>query len=224
MKHLFSFVLLFNCFSLIAQTADDRVIVQKSQKATNSEQAKDYYNQGVILAQKGDYSNAITYYKLAIKSDSSFIDAYDNVGLCYRKTDNVNEAIKYYSYSLKLNGSNVTAIMNLAVAYSLKKNYSKASELYKQLIDIEPNDAEGYYGLCQTLVNSGKDSEAINYCKKAEKIYSEKGNSYEGDVDYILCIAYYNTRDYFNAKKYLELSKKKGISVNPEVEQAIRRH
>jgi tetratricopeptide (TPR) repeat protein len=223
MKNIFyiQIILLF-CTSVLGQTANDKIIHSDLVNPTKSQIAAENYNKGVSFAQKGDYNNAIIYYKIAIKEDRTFIDAYDNIGLAYRKINNLTEAAKYYNISYKLNNRNTSVIMNLAVLYGISKNYPKALELYKKIISLEPDNPEGYYGACRIFYYSGKSAEAIAYGKKAENLYKKTNENYVGDVAQILCIAYYNIKDYINAKKYLQIAKKFGNQIDSDLEYAIR--
>jgi len=214
---LTSFLLTF----YITSYSQDKVIHNEVVNPTKSAQARDYYNKGVDFSQEKNYTEAIVYYEKAISEDPNYIDAYDNLGLAYRKTGKLNEAEKNYLKSYSLNDKNLNSILNLAVVYGINKNYLKASEFYKKAITLKPQDPEGYYGNCQTLVNAGNQKEALNYCLKTKELYEKQNSPYIGDISYILAIAYYNLGEKINAKKYLNIAKQNNVKIDKNIENVI---
>lgn len=210
---LFTFYTFFYC--------QDKVINIEVVNPTKSAKAREYYNKGVDFSQEKNYLEAITYYEKAIAEDSNYIDAYDNLGLAYRKVGKLNDAEKNYLKSYNLNSKNLNSILNLAVVYGINKNYLKASEFYKKAIALKPQDPEGYYGNCQTLVNAGNEKEALNYCLKTKELYERQNSPYIGDISYILAIAYYNLGEKVNAKKYLNIAKQNNVQIDKNIEQSI---
>ena len=80
-----------------------------------------------------NYSEAVKYYKMAIKLNHS--NAMNNLAVYYDDIEkNYPEAVKYYKIAIKLNHSN--AMCNLGLYYCrIEKNYPEAVKYYKMALD-----------------------------------------------------------------------------------------
>jgi tetratricopeptide (TPR) repeat protein len=79
------------------------VLAAQSALAATSEE---YYNAGMSLYQKAQYSQSIQYYQAAVQLDPSNWRAYQGMGHSYYRSGNIPEAVKAYDASLKLNPGN----------------------------------------------------------------------------------------------------------------------
>ena len=61
-----------------------------------------YYNLGVVIHEKRQLDEAITYYKKAIQIDPNLTDAYYNLGIALQEEEQFEEAITYYQKALRL--------------------------------------------------------------------------------------------------------------------------
>lgn len=97
---------------------------------TNADQAKAAY-------QKGDYSTAITKYKLAItetKDAKTQAELWNLLGNSYRDNKNTSEAITSYNQATKLDANLIAAYINLSNVYvAQNKNDMARSTLEKGL-------------------------------------------------------------------------------------------
>lgn len=205
-----------------SQSSQGRIITSDTTKAKVSDKANKYYNEGYNYFEKKDFKKSIASYKLAIREDADFIDAYDNLGLAFRQLNMLDSAEYYYLASLSRNPNGFNANQNLAVVAELRKNYEKAIVYYNKLMEIETENPEGYYGLARMQFTLGRLNEAFKNGKLAEKYYKQIKSPYIGDCYYILCIISYTNKDIPLAKKYLALCRQEGVEVDKILEKALQ--
>jgi len=224
MKIIFFTTLLFYLMSASVSFGqiDPKVVETGLYKSTTSDKAKKFYNLAEVNFQNRNYEKAIEQYKLAILEDSNYIEAYDNLGLAFRKTNALDSAEFYYLLSHKKYPKGGTALQNLAIVEQIRGNVPKAIGYYEQLIEIDPKDPEGYYGISILQVNSGKLEDGLKNAHLAEQYYKEVNSPYIGDCYYLLFSIYYHIKDKPSAKKYLDLSKKAGVKIDPKIEAEMQ--
>jgi len=91
-----------------------------------SQDAVNYNNLGITYTKKGDYEQAITYFKKAIDADPSLTNSYYNLGSVYKHTGSQDKAIKSFHLLLRNNPGDDEAAYLLAGLYFEKQDYEKA--------------------------------------------------------------------------------------------------
>jgi tetratricopeptide (TPR) repeat protein len=216
-------ILILTFFSKNSYSQSSRLITEEIYKPTKIEEARIFYNEGTNYISEEKYREAINKFKLAIEVDSNFIDAYDNLGLSYRRFDMLDSAAYYYKISMKKYPKGTASLMGLGVVYHIKGEYSKSEFYYKKLIELEPNNAEGYYGLTNTYLYWKKFSKSIENSFLAEKYYKENNAPKEilGDCYYLRSYSYYYLSEFSEARKSLTKAKENGIKVDSNLERAL---
>ncbi|GIX41882.1 MAG: hypothetical protein KatS3mg129_1615 [Leptospiraceae bacterium] len=111
-------------------------------------------------------------------------------------------SFKEKNYNLKKQLITNHEIYRLKIkSYIKQKNYEKALELMEGPSEIQPFDILFYRGLC--FINLNRNLKALKYLLRAYKI-----NSKDPTLLKLIGIAYYNLKNYQNAKKYWEDSLK----------------
>jgi tetratricopeptide (TPR) repeat protein len=100
---------------------------------------------GVACAETKKYPEAIRQFKLAIKTDPSFVDGYMNLATTYDKMGESEEAIKTYEQ----------AALNTKSAQSIAIAYVRTGDVYMRLKD--PVKGKEYYRRALALCGSGMD-------------------------------------------------------------------
>lgn len=220
LKKIVTLVIMLNSISCFTQ--NNRVLENELYKPTESEKARIFYNEAHDFFEQKKFQKAVELYKLAIKEDENYIDAYDNLGLTYRQMNLLDSAEHYYLLSHKKYPMGTVAISNLAVVQEYKGNTEGAISYYTKCTEIEPENPEGYYGLSRMYLNNKKYNQALKNGKLAEKYYTKMNSPYIGDCYYVLCLICYYNNDKLTAKKYLNLAKNSGIKVDNRIENDLK--
>ena len=144
-------------------------------------------------------------------------------------------ALKFIDLSIKINPRDYIAINILGMIYNGLREYAKAKKIFIHAINLNSEYYPTYNNLAKCLNELNERPEAINHLKKClsinpdfveainnlANIYSTEGNYEEAIPLYLkilekeeghfqfnlnLAIAYFNKKDFFNAKKYFEIA------------------
>ena len=175
--------------------------------------AEESYKKGKDFDKKGDYENAVKYYRIA--ADQGHMRAQFNLALCYEKGEGVakdyKEAVKYYK--LAADQGYAKAQNNLALCYDngygVAQDYKKAAIYYKLAAD--QGDVEAQYNLALCYDNgqgvAQNDKEAARYYKLA----TDQGDM---DAQYNVALCYHIGRgvakDCKEAARYYKLAADQG--------------
>lgn len=88
--------------------------------------AVNYNNLGITYTKKGNYEQAISYFKKAIETDSSLTNAYYNLGSVYKHIGNKDKALKAFQLLLRNNPDDDETAYLIANIYFEKQDYEKA--------------------------------------------------------------------------------------------------
>jgi len=118
-------------------------------------------NAGVEAYKSAMYENAIAHFLKAVQLNSTVVVAHLYLATCYAQmyipgaesTDNLQQAensIAEFNRVLALNPSpeqRMTAVKGLASLSFNMKRFDDARQYYHQAVELDPQDAEGYYSL-----------------------------------------------------------------------------
>jgi tetratricopeptide (TPR) repeat protein len=171
---------------------------------TDSDPARQAFNDGKDFADQGQPDKAELAYRQAIELDAGYCDAYDNLGLILRRQGRVDEAIELYLQSLEILPTNEVALQNLGLAYRLQGKFEEAQAAYQRLIDANPDNPEGHFGLGSVYIYLDQPDRAIPSLERAEALYRQYDSPYVADAHYYLGYAYFLQQDCRPAIDYLE--------------------
>ena len=106
-----------------------------------------HFNLALAFADSGEYKNAITWYRKAIKLDSGHAQSWNNLGAAYEASGHLGDALKAYEKASKLDPSNAQAHNNLGVAHIERGNLADAVTSLNTAIAIKPDFVESHYNL-----------------------------------------------------------------------------
>jgi len=209
------------CLSILtarSQTPERMLINGTSNLKEPSPAAVEMFNKGSGHLNKKEYPQAIRYFERAVALDSSYIDAYNNLGLIFYETDVYDSATHYLLLSLQRAPNNTAALQNMALVQEKQGQLLIALSYYKKIIDVAPNDPEGYYNTARILATMGKLQESVAPAQQAEKLYAKAGNPAISDCHYMQFVIYYNLHDKVQTKKYRELCKKENMQIPADMQ------
>ena len=202
-----------NCKSLKSKVAASDL--ENFFSVSKNPEAQKLYTKGVKASEKGNYNEAITHFKKALKVDSLYAFAWDNIGLCYRKLNNYTEAIYAYNRSLALDAMGQMPLQNIAVAYKFNKEYDKAILAYQRLAELDSKNPEVYYGIGETysLYMNDYENGLENMCK-AYNLYIEQKSPYRSDAEKIISVIYTEMKKQGKETRFIEILKENKITAN----------
>lgn len=135
----------------------------------------EYFNIAEEYLNQKNYTKAIQYYKLVMKSDSLFNASYYKLGRCYALNKDYKNALSVYENILKNDPGNSTIKSSIAYLYAVNNNPKKALDIYSALLVENPNNEEVLVNYISILI-SQKDFETakVNLNFLEEKFPSNK--------------------------------------------------
>ena len=201
-----------------AKKAFDFATKRKSQKQLSDS----YHTFGNIYFFRGNYSEALNNYLLAMKIREKIHDkkgiaaSYNNIGNVYREMKQYDKALDFYSKDYELTNelgdemSSAQTLGNIGVIYDNKGEYDKALEYFFKGVKISEKlhdqsaTANAYINIGLAYQEKNEPEKSLENYSIAEKITLESNNK-EG-----LGLVYINTasclldkKDFPNAEKYL---------------------
>ena len=101
------------------------------------EDAKAWYNRGIVLAKLERYDEALEAHDKAIELKPDYADARYNKGVTLGALDRKEEALAAYEKAIELKPDYAKAWYNKACVYSLKGDKEKALEILSEAIELD---------------------------------------------------------------------------------------
>ena len=137
-------VLLFVCFSSLAQEVDEKVKEKSLQSSTNLT-----WDANKALSEDNFIAAEVAYRKAIAKSTENSAAPY-NLGNAYYENETYNEAFGRFKEAGEASTSKVDkhkAYHNMGNVFMKRKDYAKAVEAYKEALRNDPTDEETRYNL-----------------------------------------------------------------------------
>lgn len=199
---LFLFTILFSLSTLFAQGEKGR-----------SPEAGQAFNQGLNLAKKQKYEQAITKFKTAVEKDDNFPDAHYMLGYCYKKLNDFGKAEQEYKKAIDLDSKFEKAYIALGNIQAAADRKAEAINTYSAALSINENNPKANFALGKVYFDKKEFSKALPYLQKAVAL---KKNYVLAHT--VLGLTYKNLKqvdnaiDEFNqAITYEKRSNKKGV-------------
>jgi tetratricopeptide (TPR) repeat protein len=110
----------------------------------NPNDAKGYYNRGLVYGQFGQYLSSLKDLKKAIQLNPKFAYAYNTRSGSYLGLGRFEEAVQDSSRAIQLDPSYARAYNNRASARSGLKDFQGAMDDYNKAIELDPKNAMAY--------------------------------------------------------------------------------
>jgi tetratricopeptide (TPR) repeat protein len=127
-------------------------------------------NMGIILENRGNKEEAMTYYRKVLKIHPDDEVALYNIGTLLKSEGKLDEAVSYYQKAIRIQPGYAAAHNNLANTLKMQGKVDEAIEHYKKALSIQPLDAIAHYNLANTLRSQGQLEQAITLYKRAAEL------------------------------------------------------
>lgn len=128
-------------------------------------------NYGVVLADSGNYSEAIKHYRQAIEIKPHYARAYSNLGASLALSGNFPEAIASLEKALSLRPGDAETHYNLAVTLAQLKDYPGTIQHCKAALELDPNYKVAHFDLALALSLMGENNEAVTHIREYLKAF-----------------------------------------------------
>ena len=127
----------------------------------------------------GDVEAAERYHQSCIERYPTYTTCRVNYAVLLSKQDRFSEEREQYVQVLEYEPGNFNAALYAAYSLIAQKDYSRAESYLRRAIAIQP-DADAYFWLGRTLLNQGKDKQAVKALEQALAI--NPGNTEAQDM------------------------------------------
>nr|QNO43339.1 cell division coordinator CpoB [Methanosarcinales archaeon ANME-2c ERB4] len=133
----------------------------------------DYRRFGDFYVFKGEYADAIRYYREAIRADPDYAAAHTNLGVLLYDLRRYDEAENEYKEAIRIDPDDAVVHYNLGVLLKELERHEEAEKEYIEAIRIDPNDAAVYNNFGNMLKDLKRYDEAEKEYREAIKIYPD---------------------------------------------------
>lgn len=140
--------------------------------------ARDYYQQGLAHAKKGNLDEALVAYSKAIELNPHFAEAYSERGYVRLKKGDRNGAIEDFSKSININPNRAIAYVDRANARYPKGELDGAIEDASKAIGLQPNYPPAYLSRGLARLRNGDAAGAIVDFSKAIELHPSYVDAY----------------------------------------------
>ena len=134
--------------------------------------AEDWLKEGLRLQQLERYQGAIDAYKMAIKYQPNFVDAFYNLGIAYGSLEDsgvelIHKAIWVFKQAIKIKPDFIYAYSALGASYIKQGDYGEALTTLTDALRLEQKDSQVYYYLGMVSRLTENNERAVAYFEEA---------------------------------------------------------
>lgn len=172
--------------------------------------------EGNQFMKTGNYPAAIAAYGRVLKEDSTSGKALDSLAKCYRLIGKPDSAIGCYQQLIRINPKNLPALTRLAMVYMMQNDLAKAEKVYEEILKIDPKDPDGYFGMAEVMLKTGRYQPAVVNALKAYELWKNTNKVYAGDALYYAGLGELMAGKNPEAKGYFSRALKLGAEIPEE--------
>ncbi|XP_016147736.1 transmembrane and TPR repeat-containing protein 4-like isoform X2 [Sinocyclocheilus grahami] len=129
--------------------------------------AKVHYNVGKNLADRGNQSAAIKYYREAVRLHPKYVHAMNNLGNILKERNELKEAEELLSSAVHIQPDFAAAWMNLGIVQNSLKKFDEAEQSYWNAIRFRKKYPDCYYNLGRLYADLNRSIDALNTWRNA---------------------------------------------------------
>ena len=130
------------------------------------------------LRLQGNFADAITELREAIRVEPTFARAHSGLGLVLRAQRDLVESTAAYQEAIRLDRDLIDAHNGLAVALANQGKLKEAVVEFREIIRIDPDSAIGYYNLAYALADLDQDVESAAALREVIRINPNHYNAH----------------------------------------------
>ncbi|MEG4087092.1 tetratricopeptide repeat protein [Microcoleus sp. POL10_C6] len=157
-----------------------------------SQEAIEFYNQGVEHDYKGDLEGAIVAFEKALEIDSKYHLAWYNLGNTLKDLGRYKEAIAAFKKVLEIDPKYHHAWYGQGATLNALGRYRKAIAAFEKALEIDPKDHYPWNGLGNALSFLGRYTKAIAAYEKALEIDPQFHYAWNGLGTALTCLGRYS--------------------------------
>jgi tetratricopeptide (TPR) repeat protein len=119
------------------------------------------YNNGLELASRGSYLDAVNQFREAIEMDPQFTEAVYNLGVTFQKLNAHEKAIEQFESAAELKPGNANYYFAAGNSYYHLQRYHEAELAFERALDRDSGHLKAQYALASCLEKSGKTRKAV---------------------------------------------------------------
>jgi tetratricopeptide (TPR) repeat protein len=154
-----------------ADGTDPRRVLQEAMARHNVEKNpgdfEGHYNLGAMLQARGQSSEALKQYELALALRPQDATVNNAVAAAHLAAGHPDAAVKYLETALHSRPNYFDAHYNLGTALAMQNDYGGALEHFRAAVQINPEDANAQANLGAALAATGNSTEARAHLEKA---------------------------------------------------------
>ncbi|MEN6336876.1 MAG: tetratricopeptide repeat protein, partial [Phycisphaerales bacterium] len=128
---------------------------------------------GVELASRGQFAQAVEFYRRALESSPDDKVTHYNLALALSRqgTEHTDEVIEHYRKALEEEPKFIVARLNLGNVFLDRGDCSRALEQYQEILKIQSDFAPAKYNIGRVMVFSDKSAEGIECLREAVRLH-----------------------------------------------------
>jgi tetratricopeptide (TPR) repeat protein len=118
------------------------------------------YNEGLELAARGSYIDAIPHFQDALEVDPRFVEARYNLGITYQKMKVYDKALLQFEEVIRLRPDNEAYHFAAGTCDFHLERYDKAARAFEKVLSLDPNHLKALFSLAAAYEKLGKTGQA----------------------------------------------------------------
>uniref|UniRef100_A0A3B3XSJ6 dolichyl-phosphate-mannose--protein mannosyltransferase n=1 Tax=Poecilia mexicana TaxID=48701 RepID=A0A3B3XSJ6_9TELE len=129
--------------------------------------AKVHYNVGKNLADRGNTTAAVKYYREAVRLHPNYVHAMNNLGNILKEQNELSEAEQLLSKAVAVQPDFAAAWMNLGIVQNSLRKFEAAEESYWNALRYRRKYPDCYYNLGRLYADQNRHVDALNAWRNA---------------------------------------------------------
>ena len=135
--------------------------------ALKADFAEAHNNLGAVFMDRREFGYAADAFRDAIQIDPGYVNARVNLAVCLFYQGRTKAAAAEYRKCVELQPAACDCRQGLGVLAAKQKHWDEARAEFSKMTEVCPENATGFYNLCQTYYDMGQCGNALEACMRA---------------------------------------------------------